>query len=366
MARNLKQNIVRLFVALAIIFAIWLIYSIFRKYSFKEGAGKTSAPNFETIDVEEMIMIEDENGYMYTVDNEDGHIYDEESVDTGYIYHFEVDEEKDAATKISPHFYGVEIPEGEDTFTDESGIEYTVDTDGIIHDSSERDTGYIRNDDGTISPDFSGDEYIADENNIIEDENGNEYEIGDDGYIYTEDGIKTHYKYHEDEQIVSPNFNGATLIDKLKITDAKGNEYLVDENMHILYGDNDEDTGYMLDYDEDTDKYNVKKEDDEEKETEGKGSGAYSGTGKGSGANRGTGKGSGANRGTGKGSGAYSGTGKGSGANRGTGKGSGEENDDATGGTNPNIHHPSKLYFFKYSHGKSDGKMSHGKTSHKK
>jgi hypothetical protein len=353
MARNSKQNIVRLFVALAIIFAIWLIYSIFRKYSFKEGAGKTSAPDFSDFKVEEIIMIEDENGYMYTVNNKNGHIYDEESVDTGYIYHFEVDEEADAATKISPHFYGVEIPEGDDTFTDESGVEYTVDTDGKIYDSSDKDTGYIRNDDGTISPDFSGDEYIADDD-IITDENGNKYKIGVDGYIYAEDGTKTHYKYDEDEEIVSPNFNGATLIDKLKITDVKGNEYLVDENMHILYGDNDDDTGYMLDYD-DTGEYIIIDDNDQEEEEE-------EGTEE---------KSSEANKKKGKSSGAYHGTKKSSGANRGRGKGSEEEEeeeeeDDVTGGINPNIHHPSKLYFFKYSHGKSDEKTSHGKKSHKK
>jgi len=96
MAKNSWKNLYRLFIVLAILFAIWFVYVTFRRYSLKEGQ-TTKSPIFliSTYD-EEKGTIKDNKDNTYTIDK-DGSILDEDGNDTGYEI-IEMDQETDGTT----------------------------------------------------------------------------------------------------------------------------------------------------------------------------------------------------------------------------------------------------------------------------
>lgn len=92
MAKNSKQYIYRLFTVLAIVFALCLIYMIFRRYSLKEGAAGNSEYTFNEIfdqngEKIQYFLDEDNGGKIYDISDPENPIY------TGLIE--ENDEESD-------------------------------------------------------------------------------------------------------------------------------------------------------------------------------------------------------------------------------------------------------------------------------
>jgi len=202
MIKYSNQNMFRLFFVLAIIFVSWTAYTIFRRYSLKEGLPSDDeymeTTSFEKLDIvigdlsADGMSITDRQGNTYEVTSL-GNIVDKDGNATGHS----ISEDK-KFIQHSPNFEGIVPNEDEIIIHDVNGIEYDVDGYGNILYKNEIPTGYVIYDGIIQDPDFSSSEEDEVSKTIL-DANDLEYDVDDYGNIVDKNRNNTGYNLYDDE-----------------------------------------------------------------------------------------------------------------------------------------------------------------------